>query len=396
MHLLARTGRWLGGTTPTGYNSVKDESIDMGDKVRTSFRLEVNNEEFPTVKTIFKKFLEFESLYKLETHLLQMGITSKKGKKYTAATIRQILVNPVYCIADSESYNYFLSNGSDLCCDISEADGKSAFIVYNKTQSNKQRDKNPMDKWIVTIGKHKGAVSGTEWVEIQETLATNAHKGFRKVYNSTALLSGVIKCRCGAFMRPKYGRTTKEGERTFSYLCECKEKSNKQLCDCDNLNGLLIDEKTLGLLLDYDVPDSVVNLQLEHLRKKLNDINTVFAENCSNIKKRITEKETAIHGLITALSKGVDDKTHKKINSEVSQLSSQVEELTIELHKNEEAQKQEHDFEDTFFEIENGLRYLKEHHSELSVINKRNFIKRCINCVVWNGEEAHIFLLGSE
>jgi site-specific DNA recombinase len=396
MHLLARTGRWLGGTTPTGYNSVKDESIDMGDKVRTSFRLEVNKEEFPTVQTIFKKFLEFESLTKLETYLLNSGITSKKGKKFTAATIRQILVNPVYCIADSESYNYFLSSGSELCCVLSEIDGKSAFIVYNKTQSNKQRDKNPIDKWIVTIGKHKGAVSGQEWVQIQEILAANSSKGFqRKVHNSTALLSGVVKCSCGAFMRPKYYSVKKDGTRSFAYMCEQKEKSNKQLCDCDNLNGQLIDEKICSLLLDYDVPDSVVNAQLEKLRKKLNDINTVFTENCNTIKKRIAEKESTIHGLIAAISKGVEEDTHKRINSEIAQLSSQVRELTDELNRNQAASIEEHNFEEAFFGVEQGLRYLKENFSTLSVINKRNFIKRCVDKIEWTGEEAHLFLMGA-
>jgi site-specific DNA recombinase len=398
MHMLARTGRWLGGTTPTGYNSVKDEVIDMGDKVRTSYRLEVNKDEFPMVQTIFKKFLEFESLHKLETYLLNAGITSKRDKKFTSATLRQILANPVYCTADKESYNYFLSNGSELCCSVSEADGKSAFIVYNKTQSDKQRTKNPMDKWIVTIGRHKGVVSGSEWVEVQEVLATNARKGFRKVYNSTALLSGMIKCKCGSFMRPKYYRTNNDGndgERSFAYMCENKERSKKQLCDCENLNGLLIDEKICNLLLDYDVPDSAINAQLKELRKKLNDINTIFSENCANIKKRIAEKEAAIQGLITALSKGVDDDTHKRINSEISQLSAQVRELTVELSQNEAASIKEHKFEDTFFEVEKGLRYLKENFGELSVINKRNFIKRCVESIVWDGEEAGVFLMGS-
>ncbi|MCL1822668.1 MAG: recombinase family protein [Oscillospiraceae bacterium] len=406
MHMLARTGRWLGGTTPTGYDSVKDEVIclgDMGDKVRTSYRLEVNKEEFPTVQAIFNKFLEFESLNKLETYLLNSGITSKKGKKFTSATIRQILGNPVYCIADKESYHYFLSNGSDLCCDDSEADGKSAFIVYNKTQGDKQRNKNPMDKWIVTIGKHKGIVSGKQWVEIQEILQTNARKGFRKVYNSTALLSGVIKCKCGAYMRPKYHRRTADGKissletRSFSYMCENKERSKKQLCGCENLNGLLIDEKIFGLLLNYDVPKSAVNAQLEELRKKINDINTVFSENCSAINKRITEKETSIQKLINALSKGVDDETHKRINIEISQLSSQIKELTVELNLMERNASEGGlaSAGTAVFEIEKGLRYLKENAGELSVINKRNFIKRCIERIEWDGEEAHIFLMGA-
>ncbi|MCL2036291.1 MAG: recombinase family protein [Oscillospiraceae bacterium] len=397
MHLLARTGRWLGGLTPTGYKSVKDEEIDMGDKVRTSFRLEVEPDEINTVYTIFKKYLEFESLNKVETYLLNSGLTSKKDKKFTISTIRQILINPVYCTADKEAYHYFLSNGSDLCCEESEIDGKSAFIVYNKTQSDKQRTKNAKSEWIVAIGKHKGVIKGSEWVQIQEILRVNADKTFRKVYNSTALLSGVIRCKCGAYMRPKYYKVNKDGERSFSYLCETKEKSKKQQCDAENINGLLIDEQICKLLLDYDIENSAVGLQLQELKKKINNINDTFTANSNAIKKRITEKESAIQSLISALSKGVDDDTHKRINSEISQLSSQVRELTDELTQNETASRREHNFEEMFFEIESGLRYLKENFNELSVINKRNFIKRCVDRVVWDSEtgEIHIFLMGA-
>ncbi len=395
MHMLARSGRWLGGTTPTGFSSVKDEIIDMGDNVRTSYRLEENEDEIFVVKTVFKKFLELEAINKVEAYLLQKNVRTRTGKKFGTSTIKQLLVNPVYCIADKEAYYYFLSKGCDMCCEESEIDGKSGFIVYNKTQSDKNRTKNTPDKWIVAIGKHKGIISGKQWAQIQEVMDSNAHKGFRKVQNSTALLSGIVKCKCGSYMRPKYYNQRNNKERSFSYMCETKEHSKKELCNCPNLHGVLIDEKICDLLLDYDVPESNVNVLLGELRKKIGNANDTFMSNSNAISRRIAERESSIDSLVKTLSKGVDDDTILRINTEISKLSSQIRDLKNELEQAQNIVNQQKDFKDVIFEIEHGLEYLKEHFNELSVINKRNFIKRCVDKIVWDGEEAHIFLMGA-
>ena len=63
MHMLARSGRWLGGTAPAGYKSKKNESVDIGDgKKRTSYSLTIDDSYIDTVKLIFNKFLETEYL----------------------------------------------------------------------------------------------------------------------------------------------------------------------------------------------------------------------------------------------------------------------------------------------------------------------------------------------
>ena len=69
MQELAKTGRWLGGITPTGYSSEAVEKVTVDGKVvRRAYKLKLNDEEAKLVHLIYDKFLETNSLTKTETY----------------------------------------------------------------------------------------------------------------------------------------------------------------------------------------------------------------------------------------------------------------------------------------------------------------------------------------
>ena len=49
----------------------------------------------------------------------------------------------------------------------------------------------------------------------------------------------------------------------------------------------------------------------------------------------------------------------------------------------------------TLNSIEDAILHLKMKFDELSIENKREYIKKIIDKVVWDGEAAHIFIKGS-
>ena len=137
MHELAKTGRWLGGTTPTGYISVGEQNITIDGKKRKVFKLELLPEESQIVKMIFHFFYENKSLTKTEAELLRLGIKTKTGRDYTRFAIKSILHNPVYAIADENIYQYFAERDADISTDLTEFNGQYGVMAYNRTKQEK-------------------------------------------------------------------------------------------------------------------------------------------------------------------------------------------------------------------------------------------------------------------
>jgi len=76
-------GRWNGGTPPYGYTS------DTG-------ALIPDPDEADTLRWIFAEYLQCHSLRHVATLLNAKGIPTKRGSRWHATIIRQILMNPVY------------------------------------------------------------------------------------------------------------------------------------------------------------------------------------------------------------------------------------------------------------------------------------------------------------
>jgi DNA invertase Pin-like site-specific DNA recombinase len=78
-----KLGYWLGGCTSFGYDCV--------DK-----HLKINESEAKTVKYIFDKFLELQSITATLQDLKQASIGTRSGNNYSKKTLRQFLGNPIY------------------------------------------------------------------------------------------------------------------------------------------------------------------------------------------------------------------------------------------------------------------------------------------------------------
>ena len=247
MHELAKTGRWLGGITPTGYKSQKIvQSVTIDGKERTAYKLDIVESESEIIRVIFKKFLETNSLTKTDSYLLVNHIMTKNGREFSRYTIKGILQNPVYMCADEEAWTFFNEQNVEIYSDKSDFDGKHGVIAYNKTNQKPGRATrlNEMSEWIVSVGKHKPIISSHDWIMAQNNLWQNKSKSFHKPKSNVALLSGLLRCaNCGDFMRPKLtGRTTKNGDRLYVYMCQTKERSRRKLCGIKDLYGNDLDE----------------------------------------------------------------------------------------------------------------------------------------------------------
>lgn len=396
---LAKTGRWLGGTTPTGFISTEVISEDNSGKPRKSFMLAPIKDEISIVKLIYEKYLELKSLTQVETYLLQNHIETKNGANFTRFTIRTLLNNPVYATADEAVFNYFDINNYDIYSSKDEFNGINGIMAYNKTiqkknQSNKLRD---ASEWIIAVGKHDGIIEGYKWVRVQELLEQNKSKTFRKVRNQDALLSGVLRCsKCGSYMRPKMGRTLKDGTNMFYYLCELKEASKRVRCDCNNAPGPKLDKAIIEFLKEQSAKKSNVRNKTTGIKVTLTEQADQIENEITLIKQKINDNDASIKNLVSTLSLSQNTAAGKYIVEQINKLDNdnaslkerlydltqKVTILEYESNKNEIIDDSIGSFAYTFALAE-------------TMEEKRDAIKRIVDKITWDGKDIDITMIGA-
>lgn len=396
MHELAKTGRWLGGNTPTGYRSVQVQTVTVDGKKRSSCMLEIEETEMITVKKIFDKFVESESLTAVETYMIQNHIKTRNGKDFSRFSIKGILRNPVYMTADSDAWEYLSVLGAEIFAEKSDFDGNCGVMAYNKTlqkkgKTNKIRD---IKEWIITAGRHKGVVSGKEWKQVQECLERNSVKAYRKPKNNTALLSGLLYCGdCGHYMRPKnYNSFYKDGEKKFSYLCELKEKSRRSECAISNPAGNELDDEVIMEVSKLEEDKKELYFILNKAKKTFSDGrggNTEIEELNEELNVNNRKIASLVENL-TELEKAVADKYIIKKIEELHKENELLKKRLDELIKTCENKKSidVNYITDTLTEWESVVKLIEGRES-------RKAVGTIVDKIIWDGENAHLYFTGT-
>ena len=260
MLLLARSGRWLGGTPPTGYTSKKICEVMLDGKVKTACTLQEIPEELDVIHSIYLHFLQTHQTVEVASWLQNRGQLTRSGKNFSPASVRQILQNPVYCIADADAFSYFTERNADLCFSPDSCSGQG-LLAYNKRNYRQKGAPRQTEKhWIIAAGRHRGIICGRDWVTTQHLLLDH-HRAPRSSDAPKGLLCSMLYCRhCGSPMVSKR-RSKNTRPPTYDYICSKKLRHGTALCSCQNLNGSQTDEdilqtlcSTLQKLLNINTP----------------------------------------------------------------------------------------------------------------------------------------------
>jgi site-specific DNA recombinase len=395
---LAKTGRWLGGIPPTGYKSEPVITVDKNGKQHKMFKLAPIQEEINMVKMIFDKYISIKSITGVEKYLIEHNILTKNGADFHTGSIRPILSNPVYAIADKTLYDYLLKKEYEVYSDIDEFNDINGLIAYNKTR---QQDKDSKDRyrdlsdWIIAVGLHHGIIPAETWIKVQELLLLNKSKSYRKVKNTESLLSGILKCSsCGSFMRPKtIQRENVNGQQVFYYICELKEKSKRIRCAMHNINGNTLDKLILNELIKIALKDSPIFEEALYGKKLISHCQPAFQIEKDALGKRIAELDLGIQNIVLAIAKGQNKGVLEILTKEMEVLTEQKEILEKKLLNLEsrdiDAPNNRYDLES---EAENLGSFNDRAWELMSVEDKRRMIRSVVERIIWNGEKLDMIL----
>ena len=400
MHELSKTGRWLGGITPTGYTSEQVQTVTVDGKVRKACKLKAVPAEAEIVKLIFEHFLKTNSLTKTDTFLLQNSYTTKNGKAFTRFAIKGILSNPVYMIADEHAYHYLTERDVELFSGQTEFDGKRGIMAYNRTiqKAGKTNRVRPMSEWIVSVGKHSGLITGRQWIKAQELLEQNRSKSYRKPRSNVALLSGLLLCgSCGDYMRPKLtSRQNTHGELFYTYICATKERSHSHRCDMKNVNGNMLDMAIADEIKALPADNSEFVRQLEQCKKAFANNREGYEERFVALNTELAETEREIRRLVSSLARASGTASEEYIRKQIDELHTRSE-LTKQRTEELKQLAAGHALSDTEFDLfRQMLTSFQSTIDGMTVEQKRAAVRSCVKTVVWNGKEVHVYLFGSD
>ena len=396
---LAKTGRWLGGVPPTGFKSEAVVTADANGKERKMYRLVPVQEEINVVRLIYDKYISFKSITRVEKFLTLNKIYTKNGQDFHRYSIRFILSNPVYSVADRNVYNYLAEKGYEVYSEVDDFNSSNGLIGYNKTRQDKENTNErhrDNSEWIIAVGLHKGIIPGSIWIQAQELLSANSSKSYRRIKTSQALLSGILRCAgCGSFMRPKsINRFASDGKQAFYYICELKEKSAKSRCTMENINGNTLDRSIMSKLLGIAHNHPPILSEIFEKKDLICEVTDTFDAERELLKAKIREAEAGIRNMVTAIAKGQNDEIISVIMNKMDEMTKEKDEMVKRLLRMQEAVKST-EFNGLDYEmITRSLKFFSDDTVNLmDTTEKRNLITSAVEKVVWDGRKIDVMLL---
>ncbi len=316
----AKEGKYIGNTTPYGYNREKIK----GDK---GYKLVINEDEAPYVRLMYQWLVDGCSKREIKRRLDNMGVLSRNGNKWNPSVIKDILYNPTYIGKIS-----WLRRGETK----KMIDGK---IVRKRLRNG---------EYELYDGLHEAIIDVETWEKVQEINQTHMPK---TPVNQELLnpLAGIVYCeKCGSLMQRRSYRS--KGQEPF-FICT----------HCDNISSKLsiVEAKILDALKDL-----LQQYEYSYAPTQKKETKATYLE---QINKELGRENKKLERLYTFLENETYSAEEFLSRSQV--VKQRISELEIEIKK---LSKNQNISEDEFVP---KLRTLIEIYNTASVVEKNNLLK---------------------
>lgn len=379
---LAKTGRWLGGTPPLGYRSEGMEYIDDNGKTKKLFKLTLVQEEIELVKLIYALYLQNKNYSSVANYLCRNNYKGKNGGEFSRHTVQQIIINPVYCIADDAILAYFKEKGSIVCA-VPQGDN-CGLMVYNKREGGK--NEKPSSEWIISIGKHEAIIDSETWIRCVKIQEKNNSKQSQKASTGEKfLLSGVLICgHCGSSMSSWSHLNKKTNQLERYYRCNLKQRASNR-CSSKMLNAYFAEEHIIDFINQINSAAIIKNLMV--IRDEIINTNDEYKE-ILNLRSYIEKNNKILQGLIRKFALMDDD--IEIVELFMAQIN-EVRAKNIELEKQIKSLLSKKELVDTvdfdISEFTSSLDKFWDFSKHLSIQENRDLLLNLIEYVIWNSEE---------
>lgn len=289
----AEKGLWNGATVPLGYKWSDEVKFPVIDK-----------DEAETVRYIYDLYEELSSTPQVAYRLNSEGVKTKRGGKWTAKTVGDILKNPFYI----------------------------GTYRYNVKNSPNRRWKDEKE-WIVVPDNHPGIIDKEQFERVNKIIAGNyrGDRSYQRANEHTHIFSKILICdKCGLGLNAGLDRARKDGYRPSRYTCYSSQYTN-----IDNCGNFISDIVLLPFVLNYIA--NFINLQDRITQNhSLRDIERTLLRGKPFVDVFGIDKK-GLEDTYRAFILGFDDVDYENSKEQNSTINYELENLKKEKQKFEKA-----------------------------------------------------------
>ena len=282
----ALKGYSTGGFPPYGYKRKPDYSDELdkdGQQVRRGVRWEIDEKEAHIIKAIFEAYINGRSLSSIAKALNEKsilppaGTSRKQSTSWDPSVIRAILMNETY-----QGHRVYGKTKK-----IKRPNGKRSYIHL------------PKEEWTITKNSHPPIISQELWDKAQARMqeirekynVTNRHFAKTRAAYSKYLLSGLMKCQCGASFVIVKG--DKDGKHTgqAQYGCSYNHRRGEKVCTNSARINKLKAEKAITELLKEILNEESITSITQKVNEKLRESQDSQSGESQRIRKELHEVE---------------------------------------------------------------------------------------------------------
>lgn len=377
----AKLGKWNGGVVAYGFD-VETESINYKDRIKKVSKLKINKKESDIVKEFYSWYLKPDgSVRSITIKANELGYRTRKNALWSNNQVSRILQNPLYCIADSDAYNYFKDNTEvNIVDDEKDYTGQYGLMYYNRRKPHKKTTRErEQEDWILTIGEHKGFIPGETFVKVQYKLSKNKNTAPRFGQSERSPLVGLIRCgRCGSAMTVFSSNKTNNNSKGYYHYFRCitREQKSKILCDNSNVRADILEDLILSHIISLVDNENSLQGILEATNNEIEDKRIPLMAKRNKLQSELDNIDNEVSNLVEALSKGilpelVIKRKYKDLENKKIELRKELEIVLIELNSN---CIQSYDF-DT---VKKHIKNLKHNYKYLNFEQKKELLNSIV------------------
>ena len=307
----SKRGFYMGGKVPYGFR-LHDTVIDG---VRTKM-YEPVPEEVDVLQTIFAMYSQPQTSFgDVARFLDEHGIRKRDGKPFSRSRIRDVIVNPVYVLADYRLYEFYKAQGTKIVNSPEDFIGTNGAYLYSG--NNLKRKTVSLEGHSLVLAPHRGFISSSTWIKCRNKCLHNSCVA-KPVKAKATWLAGKIKCgHCGYSLSAKiYHCKTKKDNRYYI----CNNKYNTGCCDFGSLDADMVDQ------LVFDEMKKKLE-KFKTLSKRVQDVDDIQTV---KLRTRINEISTEIDSLMEKIPLA-NGSVMEYINDRVSKLDTEKKALYTEV-----------------------------------------------------------------